>query len=268
MKILTAVIVLMVLGGGTAATVATVGNVDWDAWHQQSHHYEHIKYNSIGYKFSNIHTDPELNEEDGLYYSVTKLQIHNKEGKMVFIPSLSHTGNERCEVVEGGTVVYSKFERDGTVRECQTFFPGAYLQGMTVTTYADLWRDADNKREICEKYGIQDEVDLNVRHYPTNGGGDQFKLYAGTGSEMVLIDEDFDYPIETMTVNGILLSETSTVEIQHITETMEECFESVQTTEDLTNAVMFNTSIRIVDSIIDAELVEETEVDEVEGDYY
>ncbi len=31
MKILTAVIVMIVIGGGTAATVATVGNVDWDA---------------------------------------------------------------------------------------------------------------------------------------------------------------------------------------------------------------------------------------------
>lgn len=256
MKILTAVIVLMVLGGGTAATVATVGNVDWDAWHLQSHHHEDMHYNGLGYRFSNIHTDPELNEEDGLYYSVTKLEIHNQDGMMVLIPSLS-SGSLDYEIVDDGIIVYSKFGSDNdAIRDCLTFFPGVYLQGMTVTTYPSMRSGTDCSRELCEKYGLQGDLSFHTKHYNKNGN-DLFQLYTNIDGSEVLVDGNFDYRKETMTVNGILLSETSTVEIQHITETKEECFESVQTTEDLLNAVMYNKCVRVVDSVTDAELVEE-----------
>ncbi len=219
-----------------------------------------MKDNGVGYRFSNIHADPMLNEEDGLYYPVTKLEIHNKDGNMVLIPSLYGHGRIRCETVDGGTIVYStRQHEDGDTVDCQAFFPGAYLQGMTVTTNAKYDGDTDLNRELHEKYGIQDDADFLIKYHYKE---DVFHLCVNDGSGEVVIDEDFDYPMETMTVNGIVLSKTSTVEIQHIIETMEECFESVQSVEDLTNSIMFDTSVRIVDSVTYADLVDETEINE------
>ncbi len=210
----------------------------------------------MGFVFSNIHTDPELNEEDGLYYSVTKWEIHHPDGMMVLIPSLSNNPIV-CESVDGGTIVHAKSINTDSDGECQTFFPGAYLQGMTVTTYSDMRPGTDYNRELCEKYDVPMGAKFHTWHDHINGGEDLFHLYLNSGGSNILIDDDFDYRMETMTVNGILLSGTSILEIQHITETMEECFESVKSTENLIVSLMYNNCVRTVDSVIDAELVEE-----------
>ena len=141
MKTLTLLIALVVLGGGVAAgAVATVGNVDWNAWHYTGNHQEDMKDNMFGYRFSVIHTDPQLNEIDGLYYAVSKLQIHNGKGDMVLL--LTGASDEKIDYqfVPGGIVISSKsksFLNPDSLEwstECKAFFPHTMLERMTVTT--------------------------------------------------------------------------------------------------------------------------------------
>lgn len=145
MKTLTLLIALVVLGGGVAVgTVATVGNVDWDAWHHTGNHYEGMKDNMFGYRFSVIHTDPQLNEIDGLYYAVSKLQIHNGKGEMVLL--LTGASDEKIDYqfVPGGIEISSKsksFLNPDSLEwstECKAFFPHTMLERMTVTTYDNI----------------------------------------------------------------------------------------------------------------------------------
>ncbi len=73
----------------------------------------------------------------------------------------------------------------------------------------------------------------------------------------VVVDNNFDYKMETMTVNGIVLLKTPAIEVRHVYSTLEESEESIQSTEKFLNVLIGDNYIRVVDSVIDAELVEE-----------
>ena len=143
---------------------------------------------------------------------------------------------------------------DGDVAGCKVAIPGAYVQEMTVTTYADMSKGTDYYNELCEKYGLSNVLfsytgDLvqgvfKMSLYATDEYSEnEQRTYLG---EKRLIDDDFDYRIESFTTQCILLSGTQTLEIEHIGDTAEDCLAIAETAYDVLSALMSRGSIRIV----------------------
>lgn len=138
---------------------------------------------------------------------------------------------------------------------CKIIVPGAYVQEMTVTTYADMSKGTDYYNELCEKYGLSNVLfsytgDLvqgvfKMSLYATDEyySEDEQRTYNG---ERRLIDDDFDYRIESVTTQCIHLSGTQTLEIEHIGDTAEDCLAIAESTCDVLNTLMSFGSIRIV----------------------
>ena len=255
MKTLTLLIALVVLGGGVAAgAVATVGNVDWDAWHHTGNHQEDMKDNMFGYRFSVIHTDPQLNEIDGLYYAVSKLQIHNGKGDMVLL--LTGASDEKIDYqfVPGGIVISSKsksFLNPDSLEwstECKAFFPHTMLERMTVTTYDNISPGTDYYNELCEKYNLSKALFYVSSHFT---GGLKYHLHNKCDSDKV-IDQDFNYRMVPITAYGIRLSSDDYLEVQHIDHTVDESLASIYSAENLLNYLMNKGNIRMVDSVNNA----------------
>jgi len=121
-----ALVIGFLLCGGGVVAVATVGNVDWDEWLEDGNHHEDVKTSPDGYLFSVIHTDPQLNKLDHLYYSVTKLEIKDREGALVLLPGY---GYEAQDVgVYGGLLIYRSNPDNPYAVPDHAFVIGAYAK--------------------------------------------------------------------------------------------------------------------------------------------
>lgn len=237
MKILTIVVVaLLVGGGGTAVAVATVGNVDWDEWQLFGNHHEDTKRNQVGFKYSVIHTDPEYNSEDGMYYAVTKLQVYEVSGKMILIKP---TGNGDISATEtpGGILLETQFgDPHGNQTQAKCLLPDVHFETMTIRTY-EHFSEPTYRAELLEKYGLSENARLEVRHYKEFLGPDCFRLYAHENNEEKMVDGDFKHKMVEKTVTAAVLSENTIYELQHIDPTVEASLDSIYTVEKIFNRV-------------------------------
>ncbi len=218
-----AIIIGVVVVGGGATGVAIAGEVDWDNWLNFGNHQIDNKYNPFGDRFSVIHTDPAYNEEDGMYYAVTKCEISNRSGQ--FAIRLDRSVSSYTEV-DGGYVV----EFNGRA----VYFPNAYLDTRTMMVFDSLTPELED--ELYETYGVErlDGYHFEVKHWKDRSG-EGFGLYFVRDKDQRLIDKDFEFEKVEKTLDLIIVSDVNKVEIQHIDETEEKSLESIHYTEKFFN---------------------------------
>ena len=250
MKVLTIVVVaLLVGGGGTAVAVATVGNVDWDEWHLFGNHHEDYKTNTAGVKFSVIHTDPEYNEEDGMYYAVSKLQAYDKDGQfMLMKPSENRNDLTAIETAEGIVVSIRISNENGNEVWSTCLLPNVHFETKTIRTHEDL-SDPAYRAELLQKYDLSEYAELYVRHYRDKGVPDCLILYTWKDGQQVSLDNDFEYKIVTKTVSVAILSENGIYEMQHIDPTEEASLDSIYNAERFFNKIFSEDDMRVAEIV-------------------
>ena len=245
MKIATILVVtLLVGGGGTAVAVATVGNVDWDLWHQSEYHYEDKKGNMAGIPFSVIHTDPQYNEEDGMYYAVTKLEAFNVSGKMVLIKPVDAKDAVATDTPEG-IVVKALWAENNNPEWITCLLPGVHFQTMTINTRVDF-SDPSYKAELVQQYGLSNADELGILH-KREGGVDRVVLTKWDNGNQVIIDNDFKIKVEERTVSVAILSDNTVFEMQHIDPTEEASLKSIYDAEKMFNKFFGADYMRVIE---------------------
>lgn len=244
MKTVTIIVVaLLVGGGGTAVAVATVGNVDWDQWHLFGNHNEDLKRNCIGVNFSVIHTDPGYNEEDGMYYAVSKIQAYYVEGSMVLYNPTNDQIVQYVDTPEGILVTVNKGHPDP---EVTCLFPDKHPQTMTIVTHESI-NDQSYRSELCQKYNLPDNTSFSVKYQKVKGGPSTLKLNVYENGEYREIDGDFHFKMVEKTVTAVLLSENEIYELQHIDPDVDSSLKSIYDMEEVLNKAMSADIIRIVE---------------------
>lgn len=248
MKIVTIIVAtILVGGGGTAVAVATVGNVDWDEWHLFGNHHEDVKHNQAGIAFSVIHTDPQYNEEDGMYYAVTKLQAYDVSGKMVLIkPSDTRFDTKATDTAEGIVVKMEVGDQDGNLSTITWLIPNVHFEKMTINTRESI-NEPSYRAELLQKYGLSQKDSLGVRHYKEKGGPDCIVLTTWKDGKEVILDQNFEYKIVEKTVDAAILSDSAIYEMQHIDPTVDASLDSIYTTEKAFNKLFGGDDIRVVE---------------------
>lgn len=245
MKIATILVVtLLVGGGGTAVAVATVGNVDWDLWHQSEYHHEDKKGNQAGIPFSIIHTDPQYNEEDGMYYAVTKLEAFDVSGKMVLIKPADGRDVIATDTPEG-IVVKAQWGENGNFTWITCLLPDVHFETMTLNTRVDFW-DPAYQAELRQQYGLSNSDEIGIIHQRDNGGPDRVVVYKWDNGNQVVLDNDYKIKVEERTVSVAVLSENTVYEMQHIDPTEEASLNSIYDAEKMLNKVFGADFMRVI----------------------
>ena len=248
MKIATILVVtLLVGGGGTAVAVATVGNVDWDQWHLFGNHNEDTKRSIAAIEFSVIHTDPEYNSEDGMYYAVTKLQAYGVSGKMILL-TYDETGHNDTtfKQTDDGIVVSTTNTNNENIPVATGLFRGAHLETMTIKTHESL-SDPTYHAELCNKYGISVDKILGYRHYMGEDGPEGIALYWSDNGQEKILEYDFKFKMVDKTVTAAVISDNTILEVQHIDPTVDQSLDSIYNMEIVLNRVFGGDFIRFIE---------------------
>ncbi len=250
MKIATILVVtLLVGGGGTVVAVATVGNVDWDQWHLFGNHHEDVKHNQVGVAFSVIHTDPQYNEEDGMYYAVTKLEAYDVSGKMIFIkPSEGRTDTQATETPEGILIRIQTGDENGKLSTVEYLIPNIHFETMTVKTRVNI-QDPEYRAELIQKYGLSQYDSLGYRHHKDRGEPDCIVLTTWKDGKEVILDKNFEFKVTERTVTAAVMSDSTVFELQHIDPTEEASLNSIYTAEKVFNKIFGGDDMRVVEYI-------------------